>query len=297
VDRIPSGDDLLAAVRTLEETPYTVTPEQVSAQYDAERVEIFEEAEVLRPKVKQVAELLGKAKYCVLYTGAGISTSAMIPDYRGPTGKWTREDKGEEAPQFPPISEVVPTYAHYAITELARRGKVRFVVTTNVDGLHWRTGLPPHLQEELHGSVFKVYCEKCGSYFYRPYPCIRDTATHLLGEDCDWCGAPLVDTIVMFSESYRSPLEEIILKHHAESSDLAIVLGSSLCVQSAAMYPTLVVGKGDLVIINGQTTPLDDLASVRIFARTDLFFELLMEELGITEFNRTTDVLAALAGE
>jgi mono-ADP-ribosyltransferase sirtuin 6 len=294
---IPNGDQLVAAVAALEAAPYNVTDEQIERQYDAERVERFDSADELRGKVREVANLLKKSRYCVVYTGAGISTSANIPDYRGPSGVWTLKDKGQSAPEWPPTEEIVPTYAHYAVTELVKRGRVRFVVTTNVDGLHWRTGLPPHLQEELHGSAFKLYCENCASFIYRPYVVINPAGTHESDEKCDWCGAPLIDTLVAFSESYRSPLEALVLKHQMERADLAIVLGTSLCVQSAAMYPTLVVGKGNLVIVNGQVTPLDSLASVRIFARTDLFCEVLMQELGIAEFDRTTDVLARLARE
>jgi NAD-dependent SIR2 family protein deacetylase len=294
-DRIPTGDDLLAAVAALEAAPYEVTPEQIAAQYDAERAETFGGADELRPAVRKVALLLKKEKYCVVYTGAGVSTSANIPDYRGPTGVWTLQDKGEEVHERPlGGQEILPTYAHYAITELVRRGRVRFVVTTNLDGLHWRTGLPPHLLEELHGSAFKLYCENCGSYFYCPYLCMDYVNTHETGEECEWCKSPLVDTVVMFSEAYRSPVEELLLRHHAEKADLAIVLGTSLCVQSAAMYPTLAVEKGDLVIVNGQQTPLDNLSSVRVYARTDLFCELLMEELGIQAFDQTTDVLTRL---
>jgi NAD-dependent SIR2 family protein deacetylase len=296
-DLIPTGDSLLAAVAALESAPYAVTDAEIAAQYDAERAELFEEADALRPRVREVADLMRRAQYCMVYTGAGISTSAKIPDYRGPTGVWTLIDKGESpSPRFS-VRNHTPTYAHYAITELARRRLVRFVMTTNVDGFHWRSGLPPHLQEELHGSAFKLFCENCGGFEYRPYDCIAYTENHVTGETCAWCGGKLLDTLVMFSEGYRSPLEEVTLRFHAEKADLAIVLGTSLCVQSAAMYPTLVVGKGNLVIVNAQHTPLDSLASVRLFAKTDLFCQLLMEELGITEFDREGDAIEKLAQE
>jgi mono-ADP-ribosyltransferase sirtuin 6 len=294
---IPTADDLLTAISALEVEPCSVTPEQLAEQYDAEREERFEEEASLLPKVRAVASLLSQSKYCVVYTGAGISTSAQIPDYRGPSGVWTMLDKGEVVDRKLSWHDFAPTFAHYAITELVRRGLVRFVMTTNVDGLHWRTGLPPHLQEELHGSAFKLYCPNCQSFHYRPYDSLDHLDTHITGESCPWCSAGLLDTLVQFSEGYRSWLGPIVLRHHAERADLAIVLRTSLCVQSSSSYPIVAVGKGNLVIVNTQNTSADEFANVRIFTQTDMFFRLLMVELGMGEFDETEDVLDELSEE
>jgi NAD-dependent SIR2 family protein deacetylase len=232
----------------------------------------------------------------VVYTGAGISTSAEIPDFRGPEGVWTTKDKGKKPKAFKSILDIRPTFAHYAITELARRGMVKFVVTTNFDGLHWRSGLPVHLLEELHGSCFSLCCQQCQKFSRRPYEVIG-SETHRTGELCEWCGNELLETGVAFGEGYRSDLEPIITQYHAERADLAIVVGTSMCVQSAAMYPLQVVGKGNLVLVNAQNTPVDDLVNVRLYGKTDLFFGLLMQELGIGEFDRKTDVRVELAAK
>jgi NAD-dependent SIR2 family protein deacetylase len=141
--------------------------------------------------------------------------------------------------------------------------------------------------------VFTVFCPNCKGFYRRPYE-IDDGEGHQTDETCKWCGCGLIGTGVAFSEDYRSALEPVVTKFHAESADLAIALGSSLCVQSSSMYPIEVVGKGNLVVVNAQHTPVDYLTNVRIFGKTDLFFELLMQELGIRKFDRETDVLARL---
>jgi NAD-dependent SIR2 family protein deacetylase len=298
-EAIPTGDDLLAAIAELEATSYTVTPEEIAAQYDREREEFLEEDATFREKVRAVADLLKHAKYCVVYTGAGISTSANIPDFRGPKGAWTMRDKGEAMEPWD-MATVRPTFAHYAITELVRRGLVRYVVTTNCDGLHWRTGLPEGLLEELHGSLYKLYCPNCQQFFRVPYDAddrfeaAAADDRHLTNVPCRWCGTSLLTTGVAFSEGYRSPLEPVVTRFHSEQADLALVLGTSLCVQSSSMYPMLVVGKGKLVLVNIQHTPVDDLTDVRIYAKTDEFFRALMQELEIGAFNQKTDALRAL---
>jgi NAD-dependent SIR2 family protein deacetylase len=102
---------------------------------------------------------------------------------------------------------------------------------------------------------------------------------------------------VAFGEGYRSDLEPVVTQYHSERANLVIVVGTSMCVQSAAMYPFQVVGKGNLVFVNAQNTPVDNLVNVRVYGKTDLFFELLIQELGIPEFDREKDVRAELAAK
>jgi NAD+-dependent protein deacetylase sirtuin 7 len=85
--------------------------------------------------------------------GAGISTSANIPDFRGPTGVWTMREKGKSV-GGKNLHKAFPTFAHYCVTELVRRALLRFVVSTNMDALHLRSGLPVHLISEQHGNWY-----------------------------------------------------------------------------------------------------------------------------------------------
>jgi len=262
---------------------------------EAERNEFIESNSVIESKVSQVIALIKAAKYIVVYTGAGISTSANIPDFRGTNGIWTMRDFGRTAPdKSKSISEAKPTYAHYAITELVRRRIFHFVITTNMDSLHIRSGLPKHLIIEQHGNCHKEICQKCGTEYWRAYD-VGDTVVitreHLTYRYCTWCKGKLQDTIVHFSENYHEEHTQIISLHHAYKADLVIVLGTSMLVQPNATYPEVVLRKpnGNMVIVNLQKTPYDHLASVRLFCTTDCFMELIMKELNITKFDQKTD--------
>merc|ERR1719326_2513351 len=95
--------------------------------------------EVLEAKVRKLDKMIRQSKHIVIFTGAGISTSAGISDFRGPTGVWTRKAQG-----LPPIAgtstvKALPTKTHMGIVELHRRGILRYVISQNCDGLHRRT--------------------------------------------------------------------------------------------------------------------------------------------------------------
>ena len=93
----------------------------------------------------------------VVHTGAGVSTAAGVPDFRGPEGVWTMRAKGVKV-RVPSFETREPTLAHRAIAALHAAGVVSRVITQNVDGLHQRAGLPDAAVSELHGSVFRETC-------------------------------------------------------------------------------------------------------------------------------------------
>ena len=298
---IISKEEIIKSIEDLKSTPYLLTKEDITKQYNLEKLEYKEPQSTLIPKVKKVAELLKNSKHCIVFTGAGISTSADIPDFRGPKGVWTKEEKKEKIEYGSDIVETHPTFCHYALTELAKRNYIKFLVTTNMDGLHWRSGFPLHMYEELHGSAYTEHCIHCHKHYQRNEEVIRGSPDHLTDNICDFCHKKLMDTIVNFNDTYRNPLEGNIVEFESNEADLVITLGTSCFVQPAATFPEKVVlseianarkklGKeGNLVLVNLQATPLDEYCSVRCFCETDVFADLLMKELGIDNFERKFD--------
>ena len=300
---IISKEEIIKSIEDLKSTPYLLTKEDITKQYNLEKLEYKEPKSTLIPKVKKVAELLKNSKHCIVFTGAGISTSADIPDFRGPKGVWTKEEKKEKIEYGSDIVETHPTFCHYALTELAKRNYIKFLVTTNMDGLHWRSGFPLHMYEELHGSAYTEHCIHCHKHYQRNEEVIRGSPDHLTDNICDFCHKKLMDTIVNFNDTYRNPLEGNIVEFESNEADLVITLGTSCFVQPAATFPEKVVlseianarkklGKeGNLVLVNLQATPLDEYCSVRCFCETDVFADLLMKELGIDNFERKFDAM------
>ncbi|KAH3757581.1 silent information regulator family protein [Pelomyxa schiedti] len=285
----PCGDAILSDIDFLQRTEVRLTRLEMERIFDDERVEYEEPLESLLFKANEVAQALKTAKHVVFFTGAGISTSANIPDFRGPQGLWTLRDKGLDS-GGKDFEGALPTFAHYAITHLGRKRLLKFVVTTNMDGLHTRSGLPRHMIVELHGSGYKECCEFCKKVVHRDYDvCQFYSAYHYTGSKCDYCKAPLQDTIVDFSDTYRTMLDPITAEYHSRKADLAVVLGTSMNVQPAASYPLKVLKSGGkLVIVNLQHTPCDLLATTRVYAKTDAFMERLMQALGFAHFDTTS---------
>ena len=106
--------------------------------------ELHDDPETFGRNVREVADLIRGSRRTVVYTGAGISTSAGIPDYRGPQGVWTLAAEGK--PRTAPTTDMIkamPTPTHMAIVQLLRNGLCHFVISSNVDGLHRKSGVRP----------------------------------------------------------------------------------------------------------------------------------------------------------
>jgi mono-ADP-ribosyltransferase sirtuin 6 len=182
----------------------------------------------LEERIEQLAQWMFEATYLVVFTGAGISTESGLPDFRGPDGIWTRRDKGQNL------------------------GKMRFLVSQNVDNLHLRSGIRPDLLAELHGNTTKLRCGGCQTQV--------DKSPGL--KICS-CGGRLVSSVVDFGD----PLPQKELQNsfwHSEQCDLFMVAGSSLVVSPANEMPRIALESGArLVIINQGETPLDKSCHLR----------------------------------
>ena len=167
--------------------------------------EIEDSPAVLAKKCDRMAKAIQKAKYLIVYTGAGISTAANIPDYRGPNGVWTCLDQGRDI-QTCDLARAEPTFTHMALFTLFKKGKLKHIVSQNCDGLHLRSGIPRYALSEVHGNMFIEVCKQCKPM--RPYLRLFDVTErtsknkHNTMRRCHVCGKSLIDTIVHFGERY-----------------------------------------------------------------------------------------------
>jgi len=211
---------------------------------------------VSQRRINTLAQWMFEAKYLVVFTGAGISTESGIPDFRGPDGLWTRRDKGLPPKPMPSWDSVQPNQGHLAIVELQKLGKLKFLISQNIDNLHLKSGIKPELLAELHGNIAKLRCENC------------ETTTDASLKRCPHCGGKLVSSVVNFGQTLpRKDLE--LSRYHSKKSDLFVVAGSSLVVTPAAHMPMEALRAGaKLVIINESETPFDSVCHLKFNEKT-----------------------------
>ena len=150
-------NDALSIVHQLAyRSKFGMDPPKRGHATEEEVQEYFDSPEEILRKVKALAQLVRESEHTVAYTGAGISTSAKIPDYRGPQGVWTLRDRGETPKMEVTLDQALPTKGHMALVQLKNEGAVKFLTSTNVDGLHRRSGFGAHEMSELHGYVFPL---------------------------------------------------------------------------------------------------------------------------------------------
>lgn len=128
--------------------------------------EHFDSIEEVKVKCEEFADLIRHSQRIVCLTGAGISTSCGIPDFRGPNGVWTLEKKGMAAKTDEnnvSFENARPSFSHHALVELHRRGKLDFLISQNIDGLHMKSGFPMSRLAELHGNMFVEKCNLCST--------------------------------------------------------------------------------------------------------------------------------------
>jgi NAD-dependent deacetylase len=216
-------------------------------------------------------------RICVL-TGAGISTESGIPDYRGPNGVWTRDPDAEKLVTLsvylhdPEIrrrswllrrelatADVRPNPGHAALVDLQREGRLRALLTQNIDGLHQAAGSTG--VRELHGTVHDVVCTACGGRM----PIADVLARVDAGEPdpaCPQCGGVLKTATVYFGEALDPEVLDAAAAAAADC-DVFLAVGTSLGVYPAAGLVEVAAAHGArVVIVNAEPTPYDGLADL-----------------------------------
>lgn len=235
-------------------------------------------------KVKALADLIRRSPHTVLHSGAGLSTSAGIADFRGPSGVWTIEKRNssDQLPAAPSVSfeSAVPTLAHMAICALYRAGHLQYVVSQNVDALHLRSGIPRSALSELHGNLFIECCLTCAKEYLRDYQTSSVGFQTVVGHLCT-CGCDLTDKALDWEDN----LPELDLERaedHSRRASLAIVVGSSCQMTPARNLPFRSrVKASKAALVNLSKTKLDDRFAMRVRASCDTVFALLVDELGL----------------
>lgn len=229
--------------------------------------------------IEYTAELLRKAKYAVVLTGAGISTPSGIPDFRSEgTGLWSRDEPLEAAslntfrtnPErfyhwFRPLASQIfnaePNPAHLAVAELERAGCVQSIVTQNIDALHHKAGSKNVI--EMHGTLRTLTCTQC----FRAAEAkdhLEDFVEQGLLPHCSACNGLLKPDVILFGEQLPQKAW-YAAQRECRKCDLMLVAGSSLEVLPVAGLPMQAIDRGShLVIVNHAITYLNVRADVVI---------------------------------
>jgi len=261
--------------------------------------EKFDGVSDIDDKVRLLTEWVKNAKHIVVHTGAGISTSAGIPDFRGPKGVWTLEKKGLKPDMNVSWDDAKPTLTHMALAKLVEVGKVKFIITQNIDGLHLRSGVPRKNLAELHGNMFVDLCDRCKKMFVRPNPA-PTVGQKYVGADCPAkringrnCRGSLKDFVLDWEHDLPEP-DLTLSDAHSVMADLSIVMGSTLQIIPAGNMPTYTKKyheDGKLVICNLQPTKQDKKADLNIHTYVDDIMKTVMANLGleIPEYDKSKD--------
>jgi NAD-dependent deacetylase len=244
-----------------------------------------------------VARWLRAAAAVTVLTGAGISTDSGIPDFRGPRGVWTRNPAAQRMSDIhsyladpevrrsawrsrreSPAWAAQPNAGHRALVTLQRSGRLRALVTQNIDELHQRAGSDPALVLELHGTMFTAVCLGCDERG----PMADVLARVAAGEDdpaCSRCGGLLKSATVSFGQSL-DPAVLAAAGQAAASCDVFLAVGSSLTVHPAAgLVEVAATAGGRVVIVNAEPTPYDRLADAVLRAPISRVLPELVAEL------------------
>lgn len=229
--------------------------------------------EGMEDSVKKLKEIVDNSDNIVFFGGAGVSTESNIPDFRSTDGLYNQTYK------YPPETilshifyvrnteefyrfykdkmlylDAKPNKAHLKLAEWEKNGKLKAVITQNIDGLHQAAGSKKVY--ELHGSVLRNYCTKCGKFFSAQYILESDGVPK-----CE-CGGIIKPDVVLYEEGLDNEVMRNAISAIA-NADVLIIGGTSLAVYPAAGLIDYYRGN-KLVLVNKSTTPMDSRANLLV---------------------------------
>ncbi len=229
---------------------------------------------MLEEAIKELQEMITESDNIVFFGGAGVSTESGIPDFRSVDGLYNQKydyppetilshsfyiTKTEEFYRFYHDKmlclDAKPNAAHIKLAELEQAGKLKAVITQNIDGLHQMAGSKEVL--ELHGSVHRNYCRKCAKEFNAEY--VKNYQGVPL---CDECGGNIKPDVVLYEEGLDMETMQKAVEY-IFNADILIIGGTSLAVYPAAGLIDYYQGN-KLVLINKSATPMDRRADLLI---------------------------------
>ncbi len=254
----------------------------------------------MRKEIEQLAKIINDSNSIVFFGGAGVSTESNIPDFRSETGLYNAVQKYGQSPETMLshsffnghletfydyyknnliYTDAKPNKAHLALAKLESEGKLKAIVTQNIDGLHQLAG--SKAVYELHGSVLRNNCMRCGepydlSYIMQPGNCKDKEGIKTLIPVCKKCGGTVKPDVVLYEEC----LDDHVIQGAVDAisnADTLIVGGTSLVVYPAAGLINYFHGKS-LVLINKSQTQYDHKANLIIY---DAIGKVLGEVCGI----------------
>ena len=225
-------------------------------------------------EVERLKQIIEESNYIVFFGGAGVSTESGIPDFRSTDGLYSLKYK------YPPETivshsffrmrtdefydfykdkmmalDAKPNKAHLKLAQWEKEGKLKAVITQNIDGLHQMAGSVEVL--ELHGSIHRNYCERCHAFYDAAYVKDSDGTPR-----CSECGGLIKPDVVLYEEGLDNQILQKAV-YHISHADTLIIGGTSLVVYPAAGLIDYFRGK-NLIVINKSPTSRDQQADLCI---------------------------------
>ena len=225
-------------------------------------------------KIKELQNIIDNANYIVFFGGAGVSTASGIKDFRSKDGLYNMKydyppeqilshtffiDNTKEFYKFYKDKlnclDAIPNYCHKYLTKLEKKGKLKAIITQNIDGLHEKANSKNIYN--LHGTIYRNYCTNCNKYYDASYVFNSNDIPI-----CEDCGGIIKPDVVLYEEGLDENVIDDAIRHISKA-DLLIIAGTSLTVYPASGLINYYNGK-DLVLINRDCTNYDNDATLLI---------------------------------